>query len=432
MSNSEPPPDSLFSLPVLLLCAGTLLTLSMLFSISESAFLSLNKLRLRVRLKKNNKKAKRVSHLLKHRDFLINTLLIANDLVNVMLSSILTVTLVKTFGENGIVITTGITTILLLVFGEITPKAISTRKADQIAYGLSGFVNAVVIVLKPATAVFTSISRFILKLMGVEEKKDSASFTEEDIKTFLDVGAESGILEKDEKNLMQRVFKFTDLEAQDIMIPRTKIITINNKYSLADILELSKRTQYSRFPVCAEGVDDIIGIVYVKDLLFCNEEDFEVSKIMRPPLFILGTKKMSSIQQTLRENHQAMAVVVDEYSGTDGILTTADISRELFGPTMYGIEANEDTEKKSLPTINTDDFIASGSSRLIDLKETLRIPLDSKINETLGGWIMEQLDYIPGVSESVEFCGYRFVVEKMNQNYIDSVHIKIIKGEKSL
>jgi len=416
MGNAEPPPATGLPELVLIFSAICLIVLSMLFSISESAFLSMNKLRLRVRLKENNKRAVRVNSLLRRKDFLINTLLISNDLVNVMLPSILTVTMINIFGEKGIAIATFAATVLLLIFGEITPKAISTRKADSIAYGLSGFVNVVFVIMRPITAICTAIAHCALSIMGIKKQTQKSSFTEEDIKTFLDVGEESGVIEKDENTFMKRVFKFTDLEAQDIMVPRLKIIGVSEKASLSEILELSKRTKYSRFPVYREDIDDIVGIVYIKDLLFCETKDFSLSKVMRPPLFITGTKNMSSIQQMLRENRQAMAIVVDEYSGTDGLLTTSDIAREIFGPNYYG-SADEIPENK-------DSFSVNGSARLIDIKESLHIPITSEINQTLGGWMTEKLGYIPGLSEFVEFADYKFTVTQMTGNYINRIQVQ--------
>ena len=181
---SQPPSVSDISIPTLVISAALLVTLSMLFSISESAFLSVNKLRLRVRCRAGNKRALRVARLLKHKERMINTLLVSNDLVNVLLSAILTAFALKVFGSKAIAITTFATTLLLLVFGEITPKAISTRHPDPIAYALSGFVQFVVVVMRPVVLVFTAASRFVLFLRGIKVKNQGETFTVEDIKTF--------------------------------------------------------------------------------------------------------------------------------------------------------------------------------------------------------------------------------------------------------
>ena len=263
-----------------------LVTLSMLFSISESAFLSMNKLRLRVLRKKKDKRALRVGRLLDHKEILINTLLVANDLVNILLSSILTAVSMRLFGQKGVGYATFAVTLILLVFGEITPKAISTRNPDGIAYALSLFVKIVVIILKPLVIVFTGFARIVLKIRGVNVKNQKELYSEEDIKSFIEAGGETGILENGEKNMMNRVFKFSDLEAYDVMVPRTSIIMVHYDFSYKQIIELAQRTRFSRFPVYKESTDNIIGVLYLKDMLKFSPENFSLQKVMRPPLFI--------------------------------------------------------------------------------------------------------------------------------------------------
>ncbi len=426
MGGGQPASVSEIPLPVLILSAACLITLSMLFSVSESAILSMNKLRLRVRRRQNDRRALRVSRLLKRKEIIINTLLVANDLVNVLLSAILTAAALKTFGEKAIGITTAVTTILLLLFGEITPKAICTRHPDPIAYRLSAFISVVVFIMHPVVILFTAVSRIALKVMGIKIKKSEEAFTVEEIKTFIDVSEESGILERGEKKLMNRVFKFTDLEAQNIMIPRTKIVGVKLTASYDEVIELSERTFYSRFPVYKDNIDDIVGTLYVKDLLFYSgdKENFSLKKVMRPPLFILGTKKMSSIQQMLRENRQTMAIVVDEYSGTDGILTKEDIAFEIFGANVSEFK-NQSDNVTNLPTDpESDNFTIEGGTRLVDLSEFLHIKIESEFNETIAGYILERLDRMPRENDSVEFEGTKFTVEKITARRIDSVRVE--------
>lgn len=418
---NEPPSVSDISIPALIISAAVLITLSMLFSVSESAFLSVNKLRLRVRCRAGNKRALRVAKLLKNKERMINTLLVSNDLVNVMLSAILTAFALKVFGSKAIAITTFVATLLLLLFGEITPKAVCTRHPDPIAYGLSGFVQFVVVVMRPIVLVFTAVSRFVLFLRGIKVKNEQTSFTVEDIKTFLDVSAESGIIEHGEKNLMNRVFKFKDLEAQDIMIPRKQITFVHIDDSYDKVLELSKRTLFSRFPVYRRDIDDIVGTVYIKDLLFYSgdKKSFSLRSVMRPPLFILETKNMSSTQQILRENRQTMAIVVDEYSGTEGILTKEDIAAEMFGAGIS--EFSKAANVSSTIPVDLNEFEVEGTTRLSDINEALRVNLNSDINESVGGWIMEKIGRIAEAGDKVNFEGWNFIVEKLDGFRIEKV-----------
>lgn len=420
------PSDNLI---ILLLIAITCIVLSSLFSASESAFLGLNKLRVHFLREKGDKRAIRAGKLLERKEELLNMLLVGNEIVNVTLSVVLTSIFLKLFGAAGLGIATSIATVLLLIFGEITPKSLTTRYPEKSSFFLSRFVWFFFYFLRPFVIIFTSISRLFLKIFGISTKKKQATFTEEEIKTFIDVGGEEGVLENGEKNMMNRVFKFTDLNATDIMVPRCDVIGIETKASYRDIIQLSERTRISRFPVYAEdGIDNILGVLYVKDLLFFRgaKEDFSVEKLMRPPLFIPGTTKMSSIQEMMRKNKQSFAVVIDEYSGTDGILTTEDIEREIFGAIA------DDFQKAGDPTSvhikNPDDNLLDGSARLIDLADELHLKLESRDNETIGGYICEVLGHIPVPGEFIEVGEYRFEVSSMDRLRIASVHCTKIPG----
>ena len=419
-----------FSLAGLLIASGVLVTLSMLFSISESAFLSMNKLRLRVLCKKGNKRALRVSRLLERKEILINTLLIANELVNILLSSLITAAAMRIFGSKGVGIATFSVTLLLLVFGEITPKTISTRNPDGIAYSLSFFAATTVKILTPVVFVFTFISRMILKIRGITIEKPKQSYTEEDIKSFIDAGGETGVLGSGEKNMMNRVFKFTDLAAQDIMVPRTSVIAMNENLSYTEIVEFAKKAQFSRFPIYGKNLDDIIGVLYLRDLLKIQDvASFDLKKIMRPPVFIPGTNKISTVQESLRENHQSFAIVIDEYSGTDGILTKEDICHEIFG-----MSENANLWRNSIALsefAGKDEFSLEGSTLLVDIRDLLNRDIKSDMSETLGGWITERLGRLALPKDCVLFDGYSFTVEEIFERRIKSVHIKKIEAAEN-
>lgn len=406
-----------------------LICLSMLFSISESAILGMNKLKLRIKKKNKDKKAIRVSRLLEHKEQLINTLLVSNDIVNIFVSSIIASLALELFGDKGVGIATLVATVLLLIFGEITPKTISTRCPDKIAYGLSGFVKFVYILLYPIVKVITFISKIVLRIFGIKLKNKNQSYSEEEIKTFFDLSSESGAIQKDENRMLSQVFKFSDLEAQDIMVPRTKIkaLPLNSNYT--DIVESSQRVGVKRFPIYKNSIDDIVGIVYLKDVLPFKENpnDFDIQKIMRPPLFILGTKKMSSIQQMFFENRQTMAIVVDEYSGTDGIVTETDISKEIFA--MPGDSSLRGKVFDFDEIENKDDFEINGSVLLRDLKEDLKIPLESNINETIGGWFTEKIGRMAENGDRFTYEGYTFIVEKVQSHRIERIKIKKVEKQ---
>lgn len=419
----EPSPSTFFPLPFLVAIIVVLLLLSLLCSISESSFLAMNKLRLRIKRRKGDSRALIVSKLLSKKELLINALLVANDMTNILLSSILTAVSVKLFGASGVAYATFVATVLLLLFGEITPKTISTRHADSIAYALSGFVSVVVNIFKPLSILLTKVAEFVLRLFGVNFGKKNLSYTEDEIRTFVDYGGEEGAIDEDENAIMRRIFKFTDLEAQDVMTPRTQIVALPDTSTYGEILELAKKTNFPRFPVYRETIDNIVGVLYLKDLLSYSQENFSLAKAMREPLFVLGTKKISGVRQLLRENWQTLAVVVDEYSGTDGILTQEDIAERIF----WQISASANGDELSAANdgeAEATDFFVDGSILLADISERLGVLLESEIYETLGGWIEEKLDRLAIAGDFVNYGGWRFVVENVEMRRIVSVHVK--------
>ncbi len=414
----------------LILAASALLVLSMLFSAAESAFLSVSRLRIRFLKQKKNKKAIRAGKLLEKKEQLINTILIGNNVVNITLSSIITAICIRLFGNKGVAAATFGATVLLLIFGEIAPKTFGTHYPEKTTFSLSGFISIAKLILSPIAIIFTKFSLFILGLFRIKPTEKKATFSEEDIKTLMEVGEEEGVLESSEKQMMHRVFKFTDLEAKDIMRPRPAMITISEKARFRDAVELAQKTHRSRFPVYGEDIDDIIGILYMKDALLYAEktQDFLVKKVMRPPLFIPETTKMTSIQQTLQKHNQSIAIVLDEYSGTAGLLTADDISQVIFG--SFSSASNGKHQQQTVQ-VSKDIYIINGSSRLIDLAETPGIQLQTKDGETINAWLCEKLDRLPEKNDSITENGWIFTVTKADKvRAIEISAQKIQEGEE--
>lgn len=411
----------------LLLLAVVLILFSMFFSASESAFLSVNKLRIRFLRKNKVKKAVRAGKLLDKKDKLINTVLVGNNIVNIALSAIITAIALDLFGASGVLPATFIITIILLIFGEILPKTIASTYPEKAVFFFSPIVSFFMLLFRPIVFILTAISHGIIRLLHIKQTNKSISFTEDEIRNFIDVGEEEGVIESGEKKMLHRVFKFTDLAARDIMIPRTKIIGAKLNASYRDVLELSERSRLSRFPVWKDNNDDIIGILYIKDVLFYSDrvENFSVHSIMREPIFIPETKKMSAIQQVLRENKQSIAIVLDEYSGTAGLLTTEDIAKELFGTL---------SDEYVRPTfqlfkqINENEAIVSGATRLIDLSEKTGLSLKSDNCETIAGYLSEKLDRIPQVGDCYRIDGWSFTVTEADDKQVYYVALQHYKN----
>lgn len=416
------------SINILIAISVVLVILSMIFSATESAFLSINKLRVRLLRNKKNRRATRVWRLLNNKDRLINTLLVGNNIVNIALSSIFTYIAIELFGNAGVGLATFVVTLVLLIFGEISPKTIATHNPEPIAFFFSGFISCLEVILYPLVFIFTKVTGIFLKVANVDVKKETVTFTEEEIKIFLDVGKEQGILEKNESSMMHKVFRFSDLSAKAIMIPRKHIIAIREDFSYSKVIEYSQRYRLSRFPVYKSSLDDITGILYVKDMLsykMCQEK-FDVRKAMRPPLFILESKNMSGIQQMLRENRQSMAVVIDEYSGTKGVLTVEDLVKEIFGT----IEFKPYSRISEIKAKNTNSSEVDGLFRIIDINQQLELNISSENCETIGGYICEKLGEIPSEGQSIVIGNYKFIVTQMDDKRVGKIRV-IYMGKES-
>lgn len=426
---SEPPPalaaDSaaVSGLAGLLLAVVVLIILSMIFSSSESAFLSINRLRIRFLRSKKDRGAIRVGRLLDRKEQLLNTVLVGNNIVNIAITALLTSLALQLFGSSGVGIATLASTVVLLIFGEITPKTVGSRHPEPVAFLFSGLISFSMKLLSPLVFVFSGFARLASRALGIKSNQKIVSFTEDEIKNFIDVGEEEGVLEQDEKRMMHRVFRFTDLAAKDIMVPRTKIVAISLTASYHSIIELAQQSRLSRFPVYRQNLDDIVGVLYIKDMMFYQgkSDNFFVRDIMRPPLYIVGTKKMSSVQQMLRENRQSLAVVIDEYSGTDGILTTEDISREIFG--TVGDEFYQARMPQTVE-LAQGEALVDGAIRLTEVAERFGCSLHSEFYETLGGYLSEKLDKVPVEGDFYREQGMLFTVKEADATRILTIHVK--------
>lgn len=422
MGSEQPPWVFTPKMIGLLVAAAVLIIFSMIFSAGESAFLSINKLRLKFLRNKGDKKAVRAARLLDKKEKLLNTILVGNNLVNISLSAIITSVCIELFGITGLGLATLAVTVILLIFGEILPKSIAIHYPEKIAFTLAPFIEFVGIFVTPFVFILTKTVRFIAKIFHINIEAKKVSFTEEDIKQYIKVGEEEGILENGEKIMMNRVFKFRDLSAHDIMTPRTKIKAIPIDISYRNLIEFYEKTNISRFPVYKTNLDDIKGILYMKDVLFSKTDGrtFKAKDIMRPPLFILENKKMSSVQEMMDKNSESIAVVIDEYSGTAGVLTKKDIAKEIFG---YIYDEFDTVKPTQIKKISDNQIIADGSVRLVEINEIFSTSLKSKNYETLNGFLTEIFDGFPEVENVIKIDPIEFKILDVGERKINKILI---------
>jgi CBS domain containing-hemolysin-like protein len=400
----------------------------MFFSAAETAVLSSSRLRIRYLKEKGNRAATRIDRLLSNKDLFLNLILIGNNIVNIAMSSLITSIAVKMFGDAGIGIATAFATVIILIFGEILPKSIALQRPESIALSFSLPLAFLSIVLAPVVLLFSLVTKgltfIIVPRSTRKEMKKKKTVTEEDIRTLFEAGEEEGVIESHERTMMNNILSYTDLTARDVMTPRPAIETIRADATRAEIIERSRITRYSRFPVCGEDIDDIQGILFVKDFIFSSEagetdgEPFSVRNYLRPALFILENRKITELQAAFRRERQGIAVVLDEYGGTAGIVTAADLAAEIFGAIGdeyddAGSEPRDDAKKSG--------EILDGTERLSSLNERFGLRLVSEFYDTIGGWLLEKSGEIPAVGFSAREAEYVFTVRELDGNRIASV-----------
>ncbi|WP_294372728.1 HlyC/CorC family transporter [uncultured Clostridium sp.] len=406
-----------------------LIALSSFFSMSETALMSLSKIRLRHMVEEGVPKAKRVEKLIEDPNKLLGAILIGNNVVNIGASSIATILATNIFGSSGAGIATGVMTILILIFGEITPKSIAKQKAESVSMKVSKFIEFVVIIFKPFIYIFTMISSFFIRLVGCNPNEDESFITEEELKTMVGVSEEEGVLENVEKEMIFNVFDFADQQVKDVMVQRVDIVSIDQEATYDEVMNVIKSEQFSRIPVYNETIDNIIGFLNVKDLAMVENlrEDFNVKKYMREPFYTFEFKKIVELFKEMKKSRNHIAVVLDEYGGTVGIITIEDLVEEIVGD----IEDEYDDYNKSVEIVKDGEYVFDGSVRLHDISDLIGMNIDSEEFDSIGGLMIGELGRMPEKNEEVLFRNLRLVAEEVEKNRVKKVRMFIDKVEDS-
>ena len=311
-----------------------LIVLSFFFSASETAIIGLSKIRLRHMLQQGIKRAQSVQRLVLKLDKVIAAILIGNNLVNIAVSSIVTGIFVQIYGYRwGVVVSTFVTTLVLLIFCEVTPKILSAKKAEKVALFTAPLMEAMVIVLKPLIVLFIGISNFILKLFRVEVTKRSPLITVEELKTMIEMGQEEGVLSSDERKMFHRIFEFGNTKLTDVMVPGDKIIAVNIDTSSDDLLNIFVEEGHARLPVYSGSKDNIVGIVYARDLLYILREKglFLLQDILHGACFVAGSMRVSEMLRKFQADKIQIAIIVDKNKSAIGLVTLEDLLEEIVG-----------------------------------------------------------------------------------------------------
>lgn len=406
-----------------------LVALSGFFSMSETALMSLNKIRLRHMIDEEVPGAELVEKLIDDPNKLLGAILIGNNVVNIGASSLATILATNIFGSGGVGIATGIMTILVLIFGEITPKSIAKQKSEVVSLKVAKFIKITVIIFKPFVYIFTAISSFFIKILGGNPDESETFITEEELKTMVDVSQEEGVLENVEREMIFNVFDFADLQVKDAMVQRVDVVSVSEEATYDEVMDIIKSEQFSRIPVYDQTIDNIIGILNVKDLVMIENprEDFSVTKYIREPFYTFEFKKIVELFKEMKKTRNHIAVVLDEYGGTVGIITIEDLIEEIVGE----IEDEYDEEKTAIERVKENEYLVDGSLRLHDLDDFLGVDIDSEEFDSVGGLMIGELGRMPEEKDEIQVDDMKFIVESIDKNRIKKVRLFVNSNNDS-
>ena len=413
------------SIIVQIIALVVLIALSAFFSSAETSFVTCNKMRMKSLAEDGNKKAQRVLKITADSSKMLSAILIGNNLVNISASSLATLIAQKLWGNAAVSIMTGALTIIVLIFGEITPKTIATGSADKIALTYSGFINFLMVILTPFIFVINFMAKGVLKLFRYDPNKQTTSYTEDELRTIVDVSHEEGVLEAEEHEMINNVFDFGESQAKDVMIPRIDMTCIPVESTFDEIVEVFRQDKYTRLPVYENTVDNVIGIINVKDLLLCEDKNkFSVTNILRKPYYTYEFKKISELMDELKKTSNNFTIVIDEYGSTVGMITLEDLLEEIVGEIRD--EYDED-EEDDIIQINDNEYIISGITRLNDLEDLINLPESDEDDDydSVGGYIVSQLGRLPQDGDEVTIGNLRFIVEECDKYRIIKAHLYI-------
>ena len=397
-----------------------LLFLSAYFSMSETALTSLSKIRVRTMIEENIKNAVIIKDITKDTSKLLSAILIGNNLVNIAASALTTSIAIDKFGNAGIAIATGLLTLIILIFGEIIPKTFASRNAEKVSLIIVKPISVCITILTPIIFILNFITGIFLKILRVNLEENTPIITESELLTMVNVSHEEGVLEIDEREMINNVVDFGNYSAKDIMVQRTDIVAISVDSSYDDLIELFKSETFSRIPVFEENIDNIIGILSLKDILFIEKiEDFNIRSFMRDPLFTYESKSLRELFSQMRTERVTMAIILDEYGGTAGMVTIEDILEEIVGD----ISDEYDETLEEIKVIAENEYVVEGSTKIEDVNEMLGTSFKSDDFDSIGGFVIGVIGQFPEKEEIVEKDGIKFIIEEIDKNRIEKIRI---------
>lgn len=408
---------------VIIVC---LLALSAFFSSAETALTTVNKHKLRALAEEGSKRAGKVLKITENSSKLLSTILIGNNIVNIAASALTTTYVTMLFGSKMIGVATGILTFLVLVFGEITPKTFATHFSVRWSMIIVYPIAVLMVVLTPFIWLLNIITGAIFRIFHIDQNTNPNAMTESELLTIVNVSEEEGVIEQEERVMISNVVDFGDALSKDVMIPRADVVLADVNATYEELVSLFIKETYSRVPIYEDTKDNIIGILYLKDLFFYSQlndmEYFDIRSILRKPIFVYEYQKTSKIFAEMKTSSVSVAVVLDEYGVASGIITMEDLVEEIVGEIRD--EYDED-ENNLVCKIGDDEYDIDASIKLDDLNDVLGTKLESEDYDSLAGFVIQIMDKLPGEGEEADFENIHFKVGSVNRNRIERVFLSI-------
>lgn len=412
-----------------LLFVVVLLMLSAFFSSAETALTTSNKIRLKGLADEGDKRAQRVLEITGDSGKMLSAILIGNNIVNLSASSIATALAIKLFGNAGAGIATGTLTVLVLIFGEISPKTLATIHADKIALAYGGVILALMKLLTPVIFIINKLSIGFLRLLRVNVSNEPVPLTEAELRTIVDVGHQTGVIEQEEHEMINNVFDFGDSQAKEIMVPRIDMTFADINSTYEELIDIFRKDKFTRLPIYEDSIDNVIGIINMKDLLLyeTSKDSFSVRSILRKPYYTYEHKKTVELLIEMKKSSFNIAIVLDEYGVTAGLITLEDILEEIVGEIRDEYDMDEEDPIQKL---NDREYIIQGSMNLEDLCDVLNLQLSSEDYDTVGGYMIELLDHLPTTGEEISTPENIVLrVEAMDKNRISKLYLCLPEEE---
>lgn len=404
-----------------LLILVILLGLSAFFSSAETALTTVNRMRIRTLSEAGSKRAAILTKVIENPSKMLSAILIGNNIVNLTASSLATTLAISVWGSKAVGFATGILTLMILVFGEITPKTLSTIYSETVALRYASVVYAVMVCLTPFIFLINKLSLGFLLLLRIDPNKKQESITADELRTIVEVSHEEGVIESEEKKMINNVFDFGDSVAKDIMVPRIDMTFVAVNASYDELIEIFRQEKYTRIPVYEDTTDNVIGIINMKDLLLVESyEEFSIRNFLRQPLYTYEYKNTAELMVEMRQTFNNIVIVLDEYGATAGLITLEDMLEEIVGEIRD--EYDED-EEESFIEVAPGEYLVDGSMKLDDLNDRLELELESEDYDSVGGLVIGLLDHLPESGEAVSYENLKLVVETVDKNRIDKIHL---------